>query len=797
MRLIHTRPCAPRTGSCLSPLAEETSWVAWRLEGISTRIVTDDAGVRRAAFAFEDLVDIVGVAGLASVLTEVEHRPDEGRGASGLRIRLAIGISGPRGTSEVEAAAAAQVSEELLGSTRLPFAIAREDPLAVLDIGDDAVGDAVLVRSPFVTSSVADSVDARTVSRRAPQLNPWRKVASLLAAHPQALRVRATSIVVDAPFTMIAEATAAVSAAAEARLLGHAAAADPEVERASATADAARLSRRSPVLCSEIALVAPGPIPCVTARAIAACFTTPADVHRAEGRTTVVTGGPFFGGYDLDRPEPPRVALALRAGVPLRGGIEPPDARDLHGLGESVIGWPLPDGDPIPTVPSTVTLRRLRPAGVDCGRPLGTDPAGNPVAVPWPTAARHTLVLGASGTAKTRLIELWARDHLAAGEPVYLIAPHRRVAQRVLAEAQRHRRQVHYFHVRDARSAQMSPFPRLDGTNRETVVSRCRDLAWAIASHVDDPLVAGFVYLELASSILAAASAYGVDIAAMAAWVNHSSHLQRIARHPALDANARHTLLNLAAHSGPDGAAKRDWVLSKLGPVVGPARRLFAAAGEGVDLHEAMREGVSVVVNLDGLARNDAAVIGTLVIDQLLAAGLELADDEQRRRPLFVDEAHRFHPHHLEKALAEGRKTGLGVVLATQSLAQLPPALADLALGAAVKVALRQTPESAVRLGPLLEIPAGALVDQPDFHAYVRIAQTSTCAVTIPPYDDDLVLPEPQPPGPLPAVPDAPPDVPFGADAAPALAPRDKVTAASDQSFFDSWRSGRGAGART
>jgi hypothetical protein len=144
-------------------------------------------------------------------------------------------------------------------------------------------------------------------------------------------------------------------------------------------------------------------------------------------------------------------------------------------------------------------------------------------------------------------------------------------------------------------------------------------------------------------------------------------------------------------------------------PVV---RNVLAAPRSTFTVREAIAKGWTVLVNLPegALGPEATELLGQVVLMRLWAA-VQSRSRADAKRPFFVtvDEAPRFvdQPTDLGDMLARSREYGVGVTLITQSLAQLPTALRDVALNSArTKVAFQSSATDARRLadefGPLV-----------------------------------------------------------------------------------------------
>ena len=105
-------------------------------------------------------------------------------------------------------------------------------------------------------------------------------------------------------------------------------------------------------------------------------------------------------------------------------------------------------------------------------------------------------------------------------------------------------------------------------------------------------------------------------------------------------------------------------------------RLMLGQRSSAIDFRKVMDEGDIVIVNLGlrgGFSREDARVVGALVINDLFLTALGRDEATARRHPftLYVDEAHDFLSGDVEGLLDRTRSLGLHAVLAHQRLGQL------------------------------------------------------------------------------------------------------------------------------
>ena len=114
-------------------------------------------------------------------------------------------------------------------------------------------------------------------------------------------------------------------------------------------------------------------------------------------------------------------------------------------------------------------------------------------------------------------------------------------------------------------------------------------------------------------------------------------------------------------------------------------RQIFAAPKSTFNLREIMDQGKILLVKLDkGRLKGSADLLGSLLLAKIQLAAFSRTDTPQtRRRPfyLYIDEFQNFATESFAVLLSEARKYGLYLILAHQTLAQIPTELRYLILG--------------------------------------------------------------------------------------------------------------------
>ena len=123
-------------------------------------------------------------------------------------------------------------------------------------------------------------------------------------------------------------------------------------------------------------------------------------------------------------------------------------------------------------------------------------------------------------------------------------------------------------------------------------------------------------------------------------------------------------------------------------------RHIFSSAKSSFNLREIMDSRKILLIKLDkGKLKDSADLLGSLLMAQIQMAAFSRSDIPQRKRTpfyLYIDEFQNFASESFSVVLSEARKYGLSLIMAHQTLAQIPEELRSLILGnAGIQVCFR------------------------------------------------------------------------------------------------------------
>ena len=303
----------------------------------------------------------------------------------------------------------------------------------------------------------------------------------------------------------------------------------------------------------------------------------------------------------------------------------------------------------------------------------------------------HCYVIGASGSGKTKFLEYLIRQDLQAGRGCGVIDPHGDLIEdlkgyvaTLAPERGEHflRSQIVLVDLADPRqTVTFNPIEQLPGVSAgeqaAELISAFRKIwadSWGV--RMEDLMRNSLIALSEAERAL-------VDLPAFLTDAGFRGQILTRLTHPiARDYFGRFNQLS--------DRARLTWsepVLNKINALLANdhVRHLLAAPHSTVNLRQVMDQGHVLLVKLDkGRLKDSADLLGSLILAKLQLAVFSRSElPVWQRRPfaLYVDEFQNFATASFGVLLSEARKYGLSLVLAHQTLAQIPEELTSLILG--------------------------------------------------------------------------------------------------------------------
>lgn len=383
-----------------------------------------------------------------------------------------------------------------------------------------------------------------------------------------------------------------------------------------------------------------------------------------------------------------------------------PGVWTLNGLGMATRERPVPDRilDPIPPAP-TVPIR--------LGWATDTFTRRIDAVEDITDLLRHTFIEGRSGGGKTTLLAQLFWSITRAGYQAIWLDPHGDGVQRAAAYSSSLDGTTTYYirHGDREHPVRINMFAEKDAESRERMLAELLELIQVML----DPNQEGMVGERFKRSVsLVAQAAFELfgshtsitDVLALTLTKQALRELRDAIRHRALDLAIRLDA-ELIQLGDKEFAELISWLVSRLQPFLRtPALRDILGTGEdSVDLLEVIDSGRNLLIDLASLDLGEdvARVLGALWLLKLRNA---IARRKDRTRPvvLLVDEAHLYRFGALPSLLAEARKFGIGIVIATQAADNLTPRLAraieaNCGSSIALRIGVNAAAAAAERLG--------------------------------------------------------------------------------------------------
>lgn len=326
--------------------------------------------------------------------------------------------------------------------------------------------------------------------------------------------------------------------------------------------------------------------------------------------------------------------------------------------------------------------------GLETDGPPGRAP--RVVSIPGCDLARHVYLLGASGSGKSRAMELLVRQHIQSGIGFCVVDPHGDLIRSICA-----------FMCIQVRTMGLQTLDRIylvepfedDGIVGLNVLD---PLGGQLYPHVSE-LVASFRRLwssswgprleQLLREALLVLARSGDTLADLPEFLTNQDCRKQVLQR----LNDPFAIAFWAERFDPLSDAARlamaEPVLNKIGALLADPR-LRAMLGQRTQclaFRRLMDDGAWVLINLSkGRLRDASQLLGSVIVAQIQSAAMGRAavpESDRRAFTLLVDEFQNFRSDEFEVLLCEARKYGVRLVVANQVLSQLDGSLQDAVFG--------------------------------------------------------------------------------------------------------------------
>lgn len=370
---------------------------------------------------------------------------------------------------------------------------------------------------------------------------------------------------------------------------------------------------------------------------------------------------------------------------------------------------------------------------------VGTAAGGIEVGLSPTDRARHLYVIGATGTGKSTLLKSLIAQDVARGEGIVLIDPHGDLAEEVaeLVPASR-KDDLVFADAADPEgllAVELLPDPsdaHAFELAADMLITICKNDLYSSSKDAFGPLFEN--YFRRALALLMSAEPQD-RILANFPRIFEDARFRRDLLGNCQDADVLSFWRNTATRTTGEIELTNvtPYITSKLTKFISSpqARAIFPAPGNGLDFRSIMDQGQILILRCpkgvigEGLAE---LAVSACLMKLRNAAMARTGRTDRRPVRVYIDEFQNCRGNSLQTLLAEGRKFGVSLVLANQSLGQIG-GTSNHSLGAATLanvgslVAFRLGAADAIQLAPWLDSPDRwrELCQLPDFVMNARL----------------------------------------------------------------------------
>lgn len=290
---------------------------------------------------------------------------------------------------------------------------------------------------------------------------------------------------------------------------------------------------------------------------------------------------------------------------------------------------------------------------------------------------RHMLILGQTGVGKTTLIKTMARSDFENGHGVMIIDPHGDLSEELLALVPKHRKNdVVYFNPADSEHCPSFNLLAEKITKDNSVIVSAIILAFQ--KTWGNILFGPRSEHLLRMALLALVEFPGMSLLDLLRFYGDKEWRFKISSKVKDEVVRRFWTEEFAELPDRLVAESLSPLQNKLGALVGNPilRRILGTARTRVKIKSVIDNNKILLVNLSRgqIGLDGCVLLGSMMMSMFEAAILSRAEiQEEKRTPFFltIDEFSLFASPGFISLLAEGRKYGLGITLAQQSIVSL------------------------------------------------------------------------------------------------------------------------------
>ena len=358
---------------------------------------------------------------------------------------------------------------------------------------------------------------------------------------------------------------------------------------------------------------------------------------------------------------------------------------------------------------------------------------------------RHAYLVGQTGAGKSTLCENMILEDIKRGKGLAVFDPHGDLVEEILQKIPKDRaNDVIYLDPADAKHPFGINILEYQDQDQKhfvvqeliSIIERIFDTKYTGGSSVTGPMF--YHYLRMGLLYVMSDPGYPTTLMHFYKFFAVPDYYKNFnikkSKDPLLESFAKSETFNFKRGSDSTFSSyiitKFDQFLSD--PLI---RNIVCQPKSTLDFDQIMNDQKILLVNLSKgrLGELNSRFLGMLMISKLYMATLKrahLAEDKRADFFLYVDEFQNLASTHFENLLAEARKYKVGLVLANQSISQIPEDIANALLGnVGTTISFRISPKDAEKLKPLLTptFSERDLTTLPNWQTIVKTTAGSYC----------------------------------------------------------------------